>query len=187
MSFLSLVKLLEAVEKTASRLLMTEMIAAYLKEVSKTEIKEVVYLLLGQLGPLYSRVDFGLADKMVMRSVAIVLNKPAEEIRDEYKRVGDLGQVAYDFSNNEVIHKMDIITVYEELLGIARAGGKGSQEQKIDLLARLLNGITAIERKYVIRLVLGKMRLGFSDKTILDALAVLDRGSKQERKRLDWA
>jgi DNA ligase-1 len=187
MSFLGLTGLLDSLEKTASRLLMTEMIADFLKGIDASEVDRVVYLLLGKLGSQYERIDFGLADKMVMRSVAAVLEKPVDAIQAEYKRVGDLGQVIYDFSDKDVNSEVGVVEVYEQLLKIAQAGGKGSQEQKIDLLAGLLSEMGAMERKYVIRMVLGKMRLGFSDKTILDALAVLDGGSKQGRGRLDWA
>lgn len=182
-----MVNLLVELEKTASRNLMTEMIAEYLKDIDQREISQVVYLLLGELGPQYARIDFGLADKMVMRAVAQVTGESPEAVKVEYKRTGDLGQVMLDLSKEENTGTETVSLIYEQLIQVARASGKGSQEQKINLLVDLLHKVSPVERKYIIRMVLGKMRLGFSDKTILEALAVLDGGGKQGREILDWA
>jgi DNA ligase 1 len=185
MSFSSLVRVLGELEKTASRNLMTEIIADYLKGIQESEIGQVVYLLLGQLGPMYERIDFGLADKMVVRSVALACGQSLEAIQIDYKNKGDLGIVAFDCFNGSDVSEVSVAEVYEWLQQIAQASGKGSQEQKVALLAALLGRLGALERKYVIRMVLGKMRLGFSNKTILDALAVMDGRPTVGKKYLE--
>jgi DNA ligase 1 len=185
MSFRLLVDVLVELEKTASRNLMTEIIAEYLNGLDEAEIAQAVYLLLGQLGPMYERIDFGLADKMVVRSVALTCGKSRDEIRMDYKNKGDLGIVAFDCFEGDNVPEVSVAAVYEWLLQVARASGKGSQEQKVALLADLLGRLGAMERKYLIRIVLGKMRLGFSNKTILDALAVMDGRPQVGKKYLE--
>ncbi len=187
MLFANLVDLLVKLEKTNSRNLMTEMIAEFLGETEMQEIKQVCYLLIGQLGPMYARIDFGLADKMVVRAVALASNQDVEKIKQQYQTVGDLGQVVAIDWKQLAQTKATIAQVYQRLINIAEASGKGSQEQKISLLAELLQEANSDERKYIVRMVLAKMRLGFSDKTILDALAVMNNGSKAGRIELEKA
>jgi DNA ligase 1 len=70
---------------------------------------------------------------------------------------------------------------------IAREGGHGSQERKIGGVAELLGELDGLSGKFVVRMVLGKLRLGFSDKTIMDALAVAKAGSKKARGEIEDA
>lgn len=190
MKFAKLAQVLEELEKINSRNLMTEVIADYLTAVGKEEIKQAVYLLLGELGPLYARVDFGLADKMVARAIAKTVEMEVGEIMAVFKQTGDWGEVVEKLKVQSSNVKMQnaaltIEEVYERLLHIAQASGEGSQEAKIEKLAALLRQTTSIEAKFIVRTVLGKMRLGFSDKTILDAVAVMDGGGVERKKRLE--
>ena len=77
--------------------------------------------------------------------------------------------------------------VYEKLVAVAHHGGTGSQEKKVTGLAELLLSLDQLSAKFVARIVMGHLRLGFSDKTILDALSVVSEGDKSARKRLDEA
>ena len=74
---------------------------------------------------------------------------------------------------NDLTHEQ----VYEALYEIEQVAGTGSQDenkQLHDLMAQL----DPISAKYVVRIVLGKLRLGFSDMTILDALSWVVAGDK---------
>jgi DNA ligase-1 len=57
---------------------------------------------------------------------------------------------------------------------------------KIKLLADLLHDATPTEAKYIIRTVIGKMRLGIADMTIIDALAQAF-ATKEERGKVERA
>ncbi len=187
MKFQALVAILIELEKTRSRNLMTELLATFLETVPAEEMSRALYLLLGQLGPAYQRVDFGLADTMVVRALARLFEVDLSEIKKTYGRLGDLGEVVTELSGEEEGEGLSLKETYEALSAVAAASGKGSQEEKVELLVGLLKRLSAIERKYVIRTVLGKMRLGFSDKTLLDALTVMESGSKAGREKLERA
>ncbi len=200
MQFAAVVELLHDLEKTNSRNAITETLSEFLKTVEGSEIKEICYLILGQLGPLFARIDFGMAEKMVVRAVARVMNETSEVIMKQNKQVGDLGETTerllqerstkYEVRGTKYEVRGEALSareVYEQLMAIAQANGEGSQEKKVDLLTSLLQQVAPQEARYVVRIVLGKMRLGFSDKTILDALAVMDGGSKAGREQLDLA
>jgi DNA ligase-1 len=78
-------------------------------------------------------------------------------------------------------------TLFDLFLKIAHETGEGSQDRKLNLIADLLRSLTPIEAKYAVRILLKTLRLGFSDKTVLDALSILVAGDKSARVALEAA
>lgn len=188
MTFQDLSNRLVQLDETSSRLKMTDFLVDLIKQSNEEEIEMVINLVLGRLAPPYENKEFNLAEKMVMRTVASWLEIDQEKVLIEYKRLGDLGEVIREMGQNkEPVTRHNVTFVFEALRIIANESGAGSQDRKMKLLTELLNDLSSIERKYVVRMVLGKLRLGFSDKTVLDALSVVSSGDKSERKLLDAA
>ncbi len=189
MLFADLVKYFVRIEATSLRNAKTEILAEILKEASPEESDKLVYLSLGELRPQYDRLEFNLAEKMIVRAMALATGKTVAEVTKEYKQVGDLGEVAGKYQVSSIkYHVGETVTqVYEELTKIARDSGAGSQERKVANLARLIKGMEAGSAKYVVRMVMGKLRLGFSDKTVLDALSYTAKGTKEYSGLLDRA
>lgn len=186
MKFAKLAEYFERIEGTSSRNEMMEILADLLHEAESREVAEIVYLALGRLRPKFDNLEFNLAEKMVVRAVAGVAGRPVEELTKEFKERGDLGLVVEKYLG-EVEREEEVGQVYAELVKIAKEGGQGSQERKINRVVKMLQGMSAREGKYLVRVVLAKLRLGFSDKTVLDALSYMEYGSKKGRNELDAA
>jgi DNA ligase 1 len=184
MKFKEFAKILEKLEGTASRLEMTDILVDLLKNLSVEEVEEAVYLMMGGLAPRYLKIQFNLADKMVIRAITKVVGKQRKEVLREYKKIGDLGEVVKNY-NCGGEDDLTILDVHERLKKIAEDGGEGSQDRKIVALAELLGKVDPVGAKFVARIVLDKLRLGFSTKTVLDALSVMEIGNKSLRKDLD--
>ena len=93
MYFRKLAEHFEELEKTASRLEMTRILAEVFKRAGRDEIDKICYLSLGRLVPLYESLEFNLAEKMVMRAVAAAFGQERKEVERKYKQAGDLGKV----------------------------------------------------------------------------------------------
>lgn len=186
MKFSSLANYFQKIEKTPSRNQMMEILANLLSQASPEEIDELVYLSLGELAPKFNKIEFNLADKMVIRSIAQAFRTKPSQVTSIYKQIGDLGEVAQKLSSQKKTG-LSVEKVYHLLKTIAQDSGQGSQERKVSSLAQLISDLDSLSIRFVIRIVLGRLRLGFSDKTILDALSWMRRGSKEGRKELDWA
>ncbi len=184
MKFREFSKILERLEGTASRLEMTDVLVELLKKLSEKEVEFGVYLMMGGISPRYQKIQFNLADKMVIRAVAEVVGKGVKDVTTKYKSVGDLGEVVKNYKHGDG-DDLTILDVHGKLKGIAEDGGAGSQDRKIVALAELLGMADPVGAKFVARIVLDKLRLGFSTKTVLDALSVIEVGNKSLRKRLD--
>jgi len=80
-----------------------------------------------------------------------------------------------------------VTSVYDTLLCIATLSGTGSQDQKVTAMVQILSSLDPLSAKFIARLPIGKLRLGFSDMTILDTLSFLVAGDKSLRSDLESA
>ncbi len=176
---------LEKLEKTSSRLEITRILTDLLKEAEASEIDKVVFLSLGILAPAYEGIILNLAEKMMIRAIAEAFNRDGTEVRSLYKQKGDLGNVAQKLNwKAEFKGKgLTVAEVYEKLVEIARDGGSGSQDRKIEKMGEILRKIDALSARFISRIPVGKLRLGFSEKTVLVALAAGDRKFGMEIER----
>jgi DNA ligase-1 len=77
--------------------------------------------------------------------------------------------------------------VYDYAVALAKLEGSGSQKHKQQLALKAVLSLTKKEAKYFSRIITGDLRLGVSDKTILDGISWAKVGDKSMRKSLDKA
>jgi DNA ligase-1 len=82
---------------------------------------------------------------------------------------------------------MSVEKVFLTLVKIAKTVGPGSQESKLKLLSSILNETQPRESRFILKLVMGTLRLGIADFTVMDALAIAFTGSKSNRAVLEKA
>ncbi len=178
MKFSRLVTYFERVEATTLRNQKTEILAELLKEADPDEVAKLVYLSLGGLRPKFDRLEFNMAEKLILRAIG------ASE--KQYQEIGDIGELAKKLIPTSP-GDQSVQEVYEELETIASDSGSGSQDRKVARLSKLLAQVGTVGAKYLARMVAGKLRLGFSDKTVIDALSYFESGTKSESAILDSA
>jgi DNA ligase-1 len=179
-------------ENTSGRLEMTDILAELFKKTKHAEIDKLVYLMQGILLPPYEGVDVGVGERFAIGAIAASAGYSINEVDKHYKKSGDLGLTAEELLSKKkqtalMVRKMDVTFVYNSFMKIATSAGSGSQELKIKLLTELLNNSTPIEARFIVRFVLGRLRLGVGDPTILDALSVSSVQDKSLREPLERA
>lgn len=189
MRFSELAQYLERLEATASRNDMTEILAEIYKKAEQEETAELSYLLLGELVPSYRGLEFQIAEKMMFQVVAETYGVSPAEVARLFRQKGDMGNVAYDLAGarRHAGKEPTVTEVYRRMYAIAQDMGTGSQERKVEALAALMGSLDRISAKYVARIPLGKMRLGFSEATLLDALSFMVAGDKSARGAIEAA
>ncbi len=182
-------KYLSSLEKTTSRNEITQILAALFNRASPSEIDKAVYLVLGQLAPPFAAVEFAIAEKMMIKIIAEAFGLPEKTVTAQFKQKGDLGETALFLHSQTNLSpkKMTIENVYRQLWQIAQESGEGSQERKIKLMAKLIQEVNPAFLKYLVRIPIGKLRLGFSTMTILDALSWMKRKDKSLRPQIEAA
>lgn len=187
MKFSELTKVWEEIEATASRNEKTEILSRLLKNSGgENEIAAVVNLSLGRLRPAWEGVEFALADKQVIKGIAMFFGRDVVQIESEYRKLGDLGELIYRMDEGAISNGLDVTDVALIYLDdLAKISGKGSVEAKLAQLMKIFGLMDAVERKYLVRIVLGKLRLGFSDQTVIDALSYMLCGDKSLSKKIE--
>ncbi len=186
MKFSELSNFLEELEKTSSRLEITKILNELLKKTSSNEIDKTVYLSLGILAPNFKGIVFNAADQMMIRAIAKAYEVGIDKVKKLYKEKGDLGLVSFELSKNKN-SDLSISEVYEKLLITAKENGEGSQERRVEKLSELLKHLDSFSAKFVTRIPLGKLRLGFSEKTVMDAISLMETGDKSGKKEIEAA
>ena len=191
MRFARVVESYERIEGTTKRLEMTDLLVDLFRATPKEELDRIVYLTQGRVFPDYAGIELGLAEKLVIRAIALATGASDETITVAWKASGDLGFVAEEHLRRRrqaslTSEALTVRKVYDNLKEIATTSGAGSQDRKLRLLAELLTDAKPNEAKYIARIVVGKMRLGVADMTIVDALAAT-YATKENRDRVERA
>ena len=94
MQFKELSQYLEKLENTTSRNDMVVILAELMKSSDAQEIDKMMYLLQGRVAPIYMPLEFGMADKMILRAMDKSYSLSEGTAVAEFKRLGDIGEVA---------------------------------------------------------------------------------------------
>jgi DNA ligase 1 len=199
MKFSVLADTFERMEKTAKRLELTECLVDLFKNTPDDLIAKVVYLIQGKLRPDFEGIEIGVAEKLIIRAVYRSTAIEIKKIEEAYRRDGDLGHAVSKlieqktqttlFDETSKAENQTVELVYDSLYKIAELEGSGKNvlDKKMNYVASLLNNVSPISAKFIIKILIGTMRLGVADNTILDSLAIAYTKSKSNREKLEAA
>jgi len=169
--------MLEEIEKEPSRLKMMGLTSQILDKTNEREVDVLIYLLLGQFGARYKEIDLGIAEKTIISALSKATGIDKEKVDAEFKKLGDLGLVSEKIISGKVQRslfskKLSVIDVYSAFEKLASIGGKGSIDDKTNILVQLINNASPQESKFIIRIAQKNMRLGLANSTIMDSLSL---------------
>ena len=187
-------------EKTRKRLELTEFLVELFKKTPPELVDKVVYLIQGKLRPDFEGIEIGIAEKLVIRAVYRSTAIEIKRIEDAYRKDGDLGHAVSKLIEQKTQKTLfddtgfddetkTVQWVYDSLFKIAKLEGSGKNvlDKKMNYIASLLNNISPLAAKFIIKILIGTMRLGVADNTIMDALAIAYTNSKENRESLEAA
>lgn len=176
MEYKRLAEFYEEVSKTPKRLEKIEITSKFLKKIPRHD-KEVLYLMLGDIYPEYDERKIGISHQLVIKALTKTTGIEQKKIIKEWKSIGDLGEVA-----RKLIHlkKQSTLTqnlflttekVLKNMRKLPELEGKGTVERKMALIVELLISASPLEATYLVRTLIGDLRIGLKESTIRSALA----------------
>ncbi|HUT20245.1 MAG TPA: ATP-dependent DNA ligase [Anaerolineae bacterium] len=174
--FARLASLGERLEATSKRLELTDLVAGFLQELQPAEIRPAVRLTIGHVFAEWDDRALNISVGAAMR-VLDELVDAAPEVRDRVSaQAVDPGHRAYlllDVARRSppLSPPLTILDVFQAFERIAETSGRGSRAQKEALLRALLERATAIEAKYLVRIIFQEMRHGVSEGVMLNGIA----------------
>ncbi len=192
MHFQQLAELYAELEKTSSGNRMRELLAEFFKNVPAEDIAVISYLTLGQIASDYDELVMGMADKSVLKAIAIAGAVDQSKVTKLMQELGDAGLVAEKVLQKKPqtlvpLGKLTVKELFETLHKMAGSIGTGSQDSKQNLLAATLQKSSPEGAKYITRIALGTLRMGVGDMTVLDALSIAFTGNKESKEILEKA
>jgi len=177
MQYFTLAEAFERLEKTPSYLEKNSIISELLRKTPVEEIELVVMLMLGTTSPAYVSKETGVGLAQLKKAVSNASGYSLSEIDKLMRDVGDLGEVAQKLMIKKrqvslFTEKLTAKKVFEGIKKLPSISGGGSVDRKIDAISELLTNGDPLEAKFVIRSVLGDLRIGVAEGRLRDAIAV---------------
>ncbi len=193
MQYGDLVEIYRRIESTSSTDEKTAILASALEDAATDELPTLLPLFRGRVAPAYERVDLGISSSLTTRAIAKATGVDTEEIEATWRETGDLGAAAATAVENQTQQtlfttELTVTDVFETLRDLVSYEGEGSRQRRIDAVAKLLSSADPDEARYVVRTVLGHLRIGVGEGTVRDAIAqaYLD-GSEGATESVEYA
>ena len=179
-------------EETSKRLELTKLLVDLFEKTPQELISKMVYLIQGKLRPDFEGIELGIGEKLAIRAISKSSGIPIKRIEEDYRKVGDLGHAASIVLEQKtqttfVVEDITIERVYDTLYKIAILDGPRSQDMKLKYISSLLNDANPLEARFILKILLGILRLGIAENTVMDALATAYTGAKENRELLEKA
>ncbi|MBU2576580.1 MAG: ATP-dependent DNA ligase [Nanoarchaeota archaeon] len=174
MEYSKLCEVYHALESTTKGLEKTRILASFLGEIR--DEPEVIYLLQGNVFADYDHRELGISHQLAIRAIGKAAGIGDAEVIDAFKELGDLGKVAESVLGKKkqqtalFTSKLSIEKVMTNLRKLPMLEGKGTVEIKIGLIIELLHSASPKEAKYIIRTVLGDLKVGVGSGILRDAI-----------------
>ncbi|AEB67591.1 MULTISPECIES: ATP-dependent DNA ligase [Methanothrix] len=179
-SFLSFAELCQRVEGVSGSLEKVDLVAAFLKNLDDDELAVASGFIMGDLFSPSMDLVMGVGPSILYEAMARACGCSTERISDMLRATGDPGLVAsaavdkkkpIGFAAFIKDEPLSIKEVYQRLVAVARASGKGSQDAKVKNLQYLFSQATPLEAQYIARLAIEDMRIGIGEGGVRDAIA----------------
>jgi DNA ligase 1 len=188
MKFSELAAYLDQLEATNSRNELVRILSELYRACTVDVIEPITYLIQGRLAPFFAPIEMGLGERLLVSAIAMAYDVPKDEVSRSYRQAGDLGVTAQSLARqNTGPQPPSVIEVHQRLSEIAGVSGAGSLQKKLELFAGVLRELDPSAAKHLVRITVGKMRLGIGDPTVLDALSFAKRGDRSLRPVLEAA
>lgn len=200
MDYSVLAETYEKLESVSSKLKKTDILAELFSRVGSKDLSKVVSLAQGLVFPWHSESELGIATQMMIKAIAKASGFSVEKVEEKFKKTGDLGLTAEVCIKSKkqtslLKKKLTIDHIFDNLQKLATITGEGSQDKKLNLISELIISARPNEAVYIVRTILGELRVGAAEGIIRDAIVksflVDEKSAKEEiekaKEAVDYA
>lgn len=157
---------------------MTEILSNFFRSVivlSPKDLLPSMYLCLNKVAPAFEGIELGVAETNIMKAIAQTTGRTLDQIKKDSQDTGDLGIVAERSRSSQRMmftpahHTVD--SMFNKLKNVAMMSGSTSMQKKVDTIKGLFVACRHSEARFFVRSLLGKLRIGLAETSVLQALA----------------
>ncbi len=193
MHYSEFVEVYEALGSTTKKLEKTAILAKFLEKLKERGKSSWIYLLRGRVVPEYDPAEFGISEKLMAKAIGKAAGVSHEEIMKHFRKVGDFGEIAVELVGKKkqstlFLRKLTVEKVFENLKKVMSISGHGAVDRKLSFFVELLTSASGKEAQYIVRTVLGQLRVGVADGVLRDAIALAFFGEehKEMAEKLEY-
>ncbi|HXE91784.1 MAG TPA: ATP-dependent DNA ligase [Terriglobales bacterium] len=160
----------EALASTTRKTQKLEILADYLKSRSVEEAAASAIFFSGHVFPVSSERTLQIGGALVWNVLQELTGKSEAEMSAAYRRYGDTGAAAEELLAGiaPAESTLNVLNAAEVFLAAAKTSGSSA---KTNLLRELLRHATALEAKYIVKIITGDLRIGVKESLVEEAIA----------------
>ena len=160
----------DAVAATTRKLEKVRLVAEYLRSQPIDEAAQATVFFSGKAFPAWEERTLQVGGTLLWKAVGEISGKGHIALTAAYRRHGDLGTAAQEVLEGRgparsSLSITEVATVFDEMARTNVAA------YRLSLLEKLLRRATALEAKYVIKIISGDLRIGLRESLVEEAIA----------------
>jgi DNA ligase-1 len=163
----------DSVGATTKKLEKAALLGAYFAELSDEDLALAARYFAGHVFPLYDARTTNVGGGMLRDAISEVTGLEVENLRPRYVRLGDSGDVAHEtFTETKGdVNTEPTLTLAATQALIERLSETRGTKNKKALLVESLSRATPAEAKYLVKLLVGDLRIGLKEGLVEDSIA----------------
>ena len=165
-----LAELCERIAATTKKLEKTAIVANYLRSQELCDASISAVFLSGRAFPAFDERTLQIGGALLWKLVGEITGARDSTLTAAYRKRGDLGAAAYDVlfakaPTSATLTLQDIRSTFDQIPETRTAAAKTA------LLKSLLERATALEAKYILKIITGELRIGLKESLVEEAIA----------------
>ena len=159
-----------AIGATTKKTEKVRLLAEYFRSRTVEDAAISAVFLSGRVFPAWEEITLQVGGAQLWRVVGTLARKSESQMTAAYRRHGDLGAAAYEVLQSvaQAQSQLTVLYVAETFRAIARASGPAA---KSALVKSLLEKATALEAKYIVKIITGELRIGLKESLVEETIA----------------
>ena len=162
----------EAIAATNSKLEKARVLGAYFHALNDADLERSARYFAGHQFALNDARTTNVGGSIISSALSEATGFSLEDLAPRYVRLGDVGEAAYE-AVKEAHHsyQQSTLTLAETESVISRLSQTTGTKNKTALLATVLHQATPLEAKYLVKLLIGDLRIGLREGLVEDSIS----------------
>jgi DNA ligase-1 len=168
----SFARVAEQVGATTRKLEKAALLGDYFKQLADEDLARAARYFAGHAFPLYDMRTTNVGGGLLRDVISEVTSLAVEELRPRYVRLGDSGDVAFEaFTEAGLAANTPLLSLADTEALVERLSETRGTKRKKELLIAVLSRATPLEAKYLVKHLVGDLRIGLKEGLVEDAIA----------------
>jgi DNA ligase 1 len=165
-------RIAEAVAATTKKLEKAALLGSYLRELNDADLARAARYFAGHQFALSDSRTTNVGGSVISEALSLATGFSLEDMGPRYVRLGDAGEAAYELVKEaRPTPQAPTISLVETESMLVRLSETRGKKNKTRLLTVVLERASPLEAKYLVKLLVGDLRIGLKEGLVEDAIA----------------